>query len=75
MSRPHLDVTLQPLALRRAEAAAALRISLETFDEHVRPHLPVVRAGAVRVYPVAAIEAWLASEASSPAEEIRRAAA
>jgi predicted DNA-binding transcriptional regulator AlpA len=58
------------LALRRSEAAAALGVSDEVFDAHIRPELPVVRLGSVRVYPVSAIEAWLAERASSPAEDM-----
>jgi hypothetical protein len=62
------------LALRREEAARALGVSDETFDRHVRPDLPVVRLGAVRVYPVRAIEALLSERATSPADDVRRAA-
>jgi hypothetical protein len=60
------------LALRRADAARALGISDETFDKHVRPSLPVVRAGGVSVYPVAALEQWLAERAESPVDELER---
>jgi len=58
------------LALRRAEAAAALGVSLDSFDRHVRPHLRVLRLGSVRLYPVSEIERWLAEGASSPAEDV-----
>ena len=75
MSRPKLDVPVPALALRRAEAAAALGVSLETFDAHVRPHLPVARVGGVSVYPVAALAAWLTSQATAPVEDnLRRVA-
>jgi hypothetical protein len=57
-------------ALRRKEAAAALGISDEVFDEHVRSELPVVRLASVKVYPIAGIEAWLA-KATAPAEDVR----
>ncbi len=57
-----------PLALRREQAAQALSISEESFDRYVRPSLPVVRLGTLRLYPVAAIEAWLAAEAEAPIE-------
>lgn len=60
------------LALRRDEVAAALGVSEETFDRHVRPSLPVARLGQVRVYPVAALEAWLAENSSAPLEELER---
>jgi hypothetical protein len=60
------------LALRRESAAHALGVSEETFDAHVRPSLPVVRMGTVRVYPVAALERWLAEHAEAPADELER---
>jgi hypothetical protein len=60
------------LALRREAAAQVLGISDETFDKHVRPSLPVVRLGSVRVYPVAALECWLHEHADSPIDELER---
>jgi hypothetical protein len=60
--------------LRREDAAKALGISDESFDRYVRPSLPVVRLGTVRVYPVAALEAWLVENASAPMDELGRAA-
>jgi hypothetical protein len=61
-----------PLALRKSDAAQALGISDESFDEYVRPSLPVVRLGSLRLYPVAAIEAWLAEHADAPTDALRR---
>jgi hypothetical protein len=60
------------LALRKEAAAQAISVSDETFDKHVRPSLPVVRVGSLRLYPVSAIEAWLAENAEAPADELRR---
>lgn len=60
------------LALRRDDAARACGVSEETFDRHVRPTLPVVRLGSVRVYPVAGIEQWLAERAEAPSAELVR---
>jgi hypothetical protein len=54
------------LALRRKAAAAALDISVESFDAYVRPALPVVYLGSVRVYPLNDLEAWLAQAALAP---------
>jgi hypothetical protein len=64
-------VPVPRLALRKTEAAQVLGVSDETFDRHVAPRLPVVRLGSVRVYPVRAIEAFLASEQAAPVDEIR----
>lgn len=58
------------LALRKPEAAAALGISDESFDRYVRPSLPVVYLGSIRVYPVRAIEQWLERERSSPMDAV-----
>ncbi len=64
MSRPRVEVAVPALALRRAEAAAALGVSLETFDAHVRPHLASVQVGGVIVYPRAELERFLAQNAT-----------
>ncbi len=61
---------MSPLAVRREAAADAIGVSVETFDKHIRPSLPVVRLGTVRVYPVAELERWLAEHADSPAAEL-----
>ena len=70
-SRPD-SLTTQSLVvgLRREAAAKALGVSEETFDRHVRPSLPVVRLGSVRVYPVAVVEAWLLDQARAPVDEL-----
>lgn len=68
----HMDAPR--LALRKAEAVAALGVSDETFDRYVRPTLPVVRCGTVRLYPVAGIAAWLEDNATAPLDELGRAA-
>jgi hypothetical protein len=54
------------LALRKGEAARALGVSDESFDRYVLPHVRVVRRGALRLYPVAELERWLAREAELP---------
>lgn len=58
------------LALRKPEVAAALGVSDETFDRYIRPTLPVVRVGTVRLYPVAALAAWLEESAAVPLDEL-----
>jgi hypothetical protein len=61
---------MTPLALRKEDAAKACGVSDETFDRHVRPTLPVVRLGTVRVYPVEHLQAWLRDHAASPVDEL-----
>jgi hypothetical protein len=63
------------LSLRRGEVLSALGISEETFDRHVRPHLPVVRLGTVRLYPISGLDRFLAQQASVPADDVRMKAA
>jgi hypothetical protein len=65
MSRPRVDVAVPALALRRAQAAAALAVSLETFDQHIRPELSATSVGTVTVYPVAELERWLTENAQA----------
>jgi hypothetical protein len=71
-SPQHAARAREPLALRREDAAAAIGVSDETFDKHVRPTLPVVRLGSVRVYPVDALRDWLCEHADSPIDELER---
>lgn len=81
VSRVKVDVPVQALAYRRAEAAAALGMSVEVFDVHVRPHVPAVRLGGlpgtasakqrgVVVYPVAGLHDWLARNGAVVAEDL-----
>jgi hypothetical protein len=60
------------LALRREEAAKACGVSDETFDRRIRPTLPVVRLGSVRVYPVEELLTWLRVHAEAPRDELAR---
>jgi hypothetical protein len=69
MSRQHVDIAVPALGLRRSEAAAACGVSQETFDKHIRPHVPAKRIGGVVVYPVAGLGAFL-STATSIVEDI-----
>lgn len=58
------------LALRKEEAAASLGVSDETFDRHIRPSLPVVRCGSLRLYPTRAIDQWLEQHQTTPLEDV-----
>jgi hypothetical protein len=52
------------LALTREEAAAALGMSLDSFERHVQPTLRLVRLGRMRLVPIAELERWLEENAS-----------
>ena len=47
------------LALTPAEAAAAIGVSVDFFDEHVRSELKVVRRGRKVLVPLRELERWL----------------
>lgn len=51
------------LALDREEAAAALGMSLDSFERHVQPTVRMVRLGRMRLVPIAELERWLADHA------------
>jgi len=69
MSRPQLTAEIPALALRRAQAAAAVGVSLEVLDREVRPFVPAKRLGGVTAYPTAALERFLA-EATCIADDL-----
>ncbi|MEX1028281.1 MAG: helix-turn-helix domain-containing protein [Candidatus Paceibacterota bacterium] len=53
------------LALRRAEAAAALGVSDRTLDMWTRSgDIPHIRRGGCLLYPVAELAEWLAAQAA-----------
>jgi hypothetical protein len=62
VSRPRVEVPVPALALRRAQAAAAIGVSLETFDQHVRPQVAAVRIGGVETYPVLELQRFLTEQ-------------
>jgi hypothetical protein len=47
------------LALTQQEAAEALGMSVTHFAENVKPSLPVVLSGALKLYPIWALEDWM----------------
>ncbi|HXD54851.1 MAG TPA: hypothetical protein VN618_08880 [Solirubrobacteraceae bacterium] len=51
--------TVPRLAFNQQEAAEALGISVDHFARHVKPDLPVVYSGSLRLYPRQALEEWL----------------
>jgi hypothetical protein len=59
------------LALTRAEAAAAIGISIDSFERHVQPELRLVRRGRLRLISVAELERWLDANSARVLEEVR----
>ena len=52
------------LALSKAEAAHALGVSVDFFEEHVMHEPRIVRRGRRRLIPVRELERWLDESAS-----------
>ena len=52
------------LAYSPDEAAAALGVSRDFFDEHIAPDLKIVRRGRRRLVPVRELERWLADSSA-----------
>jgi hypothetical protein len=51
--------TVARLALLPNEAAAALGVSRDYFDEHIAPELRWVRRGRLKLVSVVELQAWL----------------
>lgn len=60
MKRPGDDTPR--LALSRAEAAAALGMSLRHFQRHVQPHVRCIYSGQLRLYPLPELERWISDQ-------------
>jgi hypothetical protein len=62
------------MLLSRKEAAAELRISLQTFLRHVMPDLPVIRVGKLLMFRPADLARWVNRQARIEGEKRGRAA-
>ena len=59
-----VDTTAVPrIAMSKQEAASALGVSIDFFDEHIVPDLRMVRVGRRRLVPIAELERWLDTHA------------
>ena len=47
------------LALTRPEAAQALGVSVDFFDDHLAHELRCIRRGRLRLYPLAELQRWV----------------
>jgi hypothetical protein len=61
-----LDAPIPRVALTPPEAAAALGVGPDFFDQNIRPELRVIRKRSKRLYAVAELERW----AEESAEQI-----
>jgi hypothetical protein len=58
------SMPLPRLAVSPEEAASALGVSRDFFDEHIAPELRIVRRGRRRLVGVGELERWLSESAS-----------
>ena len=56
------------LALNQQEAAQALGVSPDFFQQHLRHELRCVRRGRRRLYPVTELQRWLDEQAARAIE-------
>lgn len=65
-------VGVQRVALTRPEAAAALGMSVDSFERYVQPELRIIRRGRMRLVPVAELERWAVENAAFTLEDAVR---
>jgi excisionase family DNA binding protein len=58
-----LAAPIPRVCLTIREAAAAMGVGPDFFDEHIRPELRVIRRGSKRLVPVAELQRWAAETA------------
>jgi hypothetical protein len=58
------------LALSRAEAAASIGVSLDSFERYVQPELRIIRRGRLRLVPARELERWVDQNAARTVEEL-----
>ena len=58
--------------MTKREAAAALGISVDSFERHVQPDVRVIRRGRMRLIPCLELERWAAENAAYVLEPERR---
>jgi hypothetical protein len=64
-----LATAVPRIALTPPEAAAAIGVGPDFFDEKVAPELRLVRRGRKRLVPVAELERWVRESAGGPVSE------
>lgn len=65
-----LAASIPRIALTPAEAAAAIGVGPDFFDEKVAPDLRLIRRGRKRLVPVTELERWTAENAERVLGEI-----
>lgn len=68
MPERRLPLGMTPRLLCREAAAAYLGVHDDTFEKHVRPHVPPVEIGARALWDVKALDRWLDEKSGLTAE-------
>lgn len=63
MKEPPHTGPVPRVALTREEAAAALGMSLDSFERYVQPELRMLRPGRMRLVPVSELQAYCERQA------------
>lgn len=58
-----LATSIPRIALTPAEAAAAIGVGPDFFDQNVAPELRLIRRGRKRLVPIVELERWVAQSA------------
>src|SRR5215216_3229803 len=69
-----VSLVLEPIAVNRQDAAAALGMSLDSFERNVQPHVRIIRRGRLRLVPVAELRRWADANAERLLDDGREAA-
>jgi hypothetical protein len=64
-----LPATIPRIALTPSEAAAAIGVGPDFFDENVAPQLRLIRRGRKRLVPVRELERWVVESSEEPMME------
>jgi hypothetical protein len=65
MTEHEFRVMVTPIALTQPQAAAALGMSVDSFQRYVMADVRCVRRGRLRLYPVAELERWARENAEA----------
>lgn len=60
---PRASSPVPRIALTKAEAAASIGMSVDSFERHVMPNIKMVRRGKIRLAPIAELERWVRENA------------
>jgi hypothetical protein len=64
-----LPASIPRIALTPSEAAAAIGVGPDFFDENVAPQLRLIRRGRKRLVPVRELERWVVESSEEPMME------